>query len=151
PAHLHSPNASRTILSESGGYTNVEGERCEASRGDLILTPHGTWHDHGNDGDKPVVWIDTLDWPLLEFLDCIWLDGDLPGATDNRRIQPVMQAPGYSKALYGRGGIVPQFVNHSRGIGASTTPYFHFRGSDIRESLMELRRQKGDRFEGIAL
>jgi gentisate 1,2-dioxygenase len=29
-------NASRTILSERGRYTNVEGERCEAVRGDLI-------------------------------------------------------------------------------------------------------------------
>ena len=65
PAHIHSPNASRTILSDNGGYTNIEGERCEASRGDLILTPNGTWHDHGNDGDKPVIWIDMLDWPLM--------------------------------------------------------------------------------------
>jgi len=31
PAHVHSPNASRTILSDKGGYTNVEGERCEDS------------------------------------------------------------------------------------------------------------------------
>ena len=30
PAHVHCPNASRTILSDKGGYTNVEGERCEA-------------------------------------------------------------------------------------------------------------------------
>jgi gentisate 1,2-dioxygenase len=33
PAHIHSANASRTILSERGGYTNVEGERCEPVRG----------------------------------------------------------------------------------------------------------------------
>src|SRR5438067_1522892 len=46
PAHIHSANASRTILSERGGYTNVEGERCEAARGGLIITPNGTWHDH---------------------------------------------------------------------------------------------------------
>ena len=26
PVHLHSPNASRTILSKTGGYTVVEGE-----------------------------------------------------------------------------------------------------------------------------
>ena len=39
PVHIHTPNASRTILSENGGYTVVEGERCAASRGDLILTP----------------------------------------------------------------------------------------------------------------
>jgi len=42
PVHLHSPNASRTILSDKGGYTVVEGERCTATRGDLILTPNGT-------------------------------------------------------------------------------------------------------------
>src|SRR5215813_10750575 len=80
PAHIHSANASRTILSEKGGYTNVEGERCEAVRGDLIITPNGTWHDHGNDSSTPVVWIDMLDWPLLEFLDAAWVDHDLPGA-----------------------------------------------------------------------
>jgi gentisate 1,2-dioxygenase len=35
PVHLHSPNASRTILSNKGGYTVVEGERVTANRGDL--------------------------------------------------------------------------------------------------------------------
>jgi gentisate 1,2-dioxygenase len=45
PVHMHTPNASRTILSENGGYTTIEGERCLAVRGDLILTPNGTWHD----------------------------------------------------------------------------------------------------------
>ena len=29
PVHLHSPNASRTILSDKGGYTMVEGERVD--------------------------------------------------------------------------------------------------------------------------
>ena len=55
-------------------YTNIEGERCEASRGDLILTPNGTWHDHGNEGTTPVIWIDMLDWPLMEMFDCAWVD-----------------------------------------------------------------------------
>src|SRR5262249_22836469 len=40
PVHIHTPNASRTILSDNGGYTTIEGERCEAARGDLILTPN---------------------------------------------------------------------------------------------------------------
>ena len=83
PVHLHSPNASRTILSDKGGYTVVEGERCTADRGDLILTPNGTWHDHGNDYSEPVIWIDTLDWPLMEFLDAAWVDHDMPGAQGN--------------------------------------------------------------------
>ena len=92
PVHIHTPNASRTILSDKGGYTTIEGERCEAARGDLILTPNGTWHDHGNDGAEPVVWIDVLDFPLMEFLDCVWLDEAYPGKTDgNARAQQVVR------------------------------------------------------------
>src|SRR5205823_202301 len=33
PQHLHTPSASRTILSNTGGYTLIEGEQCAASRG----------------------------------------------------------------------------------------------------------------------
>src|SRR6202166_3521192 len=106
PVHLHAPNASRTILSENGGYTTIEGERCAASRGDLILTPHGTWHDHGNDGATPVVWADILDFPLLEFLDCSWIDEDFPGEREgNARAQKPVHDDGYSRRLYGAGGI----------------------------------------------
>ena len=47
-AHIHTPAASRMVLkSDGGGYTTVEGEKCFCERGDLILTPGGTWHDHG--------------------------------------------------------------------------------------------------------
>jgi hypothetical protein len=90
PVHLHSPNASRTILSNKGGYTVVEGERCTAERGDLILTPNGTWHDHGNDSGEPVIWIDMLDWPLMEFLDAAWVDHDMPGAQGNAKAADVL-------------------------------------------------------------
>ncbi|MBV9378362.1 MAG: cupin domain-containing protein [Alphaproteobacteria bacterium] len=100
PVHIHTPNASRTILSEEGGYTTIDGERCEAARGDLILTPNGTWHDHGNDGDEPVMWVDVLDFPLMEFLDCVWLDEAYPGETDgNARAQRVVRSPGLAEAL----------------------------------------------------
>jgi len=152
PVHLHAPNASRTILSENGGYTTIEGERCEASRGDLILTPNGTWHDHGNDGATPVVWADILDFPLLEFLDCNWIDEDFPGErAGNARAQAPVHSNGYSARLYGAGGIVPGFVSHQRGIGHATSPVFHYRGSVIREALADLRGERGDPYEGISL
>jgi len=152
PVHMHTPNASRTILSENGGYTTIEGERCRATRGDLILTPHGTWHDHGNDGATPVVWADILDFPLLEFLDCNWIDEDFPGAREgNARAQAPTLADGYSARLYGAGGIVPNFVSHQRGIGRETTPVFHYRGSAIRAALDALRGEAGDPYEGISI
>ena len=151
-AHLHSPNASRTILSENGGYTTIEGERCRAARGDLILTPNGTWHDHGNDGADPVMWIDTLDWPVLEVLDCIWLDEDAPGLAGNERAQKVTLPKGYSQALYGMGGMTPRKADHRRGIGNRVSPFFHYKGSEIREALSAMQSAgERDRHEGTAL
>ena len=140
-----------TILSRQGGYTVVEGERCEAARGDIILTPNGTWHDHGNDAQEPVVWIDTLDWPLLEFLDIIWLDEDLPAANsrENLRAQKTVHESGYSRRLYGSGGMVPKFVSHQRGIGHNLSPYVHFYGADILSTLQAMRAHAGDAYEGI--
>jgi gentisate 1,2-dioxygenase len=152
PVHIHTPNASRTILSDTGGYTTIDGERCEAARGDLILTPNGTWHDHGNDGLEPVVWIDVLDFPLMEFLDCVWLDEVFAGETQgNARAQRATRAPSYSQNLYGRGGLVPRFVSHRRGFGRDTTPMFHYRGGEIRQALDGLRREAGNPYEGVAL
>ena len=152
PVHIHTPNASRTILSENGGYTTVEGERCEASRGDLILTPHGMWHDHGNDGATPVVWIDVLDFPLIEYLDCLWLDDEFEGdKLSNSRAQAPTHASGYSHRLYGQGGLMPGFVSHQRGIGRGANPMIHYRGADVLEALKKLAKEKGDPYEGISL
>jgi gentisate 1,2-dioxygenase len=152
PVHVHTPNASRTILSENGGYTVVEGERCAAARGDLILTPHGTWHDHGNDGATPVVWIDVLDFPLMEFLDCVWLDDEFHGEREgNSRAQAAKHTDGYSGKLYGAGGLLPGFVLHQRGIGAGATPMIHYRGADVRAALAGLAGETGDPYEGITL
>jgi len=152
PVHVHSPNASRTILSNSGGYTMVEGERCEASRGDLILTPNGTWHDHGNDSGEPVVWMDVLDWPVLEFLDCIWLDDDFEGdAGEHPRSQKMTHASGHSARLYGAGGLMPTFAPAQRGFGHATSPMVHYKGVDIRRSLNDLRGEQGDAYEGVSL
>jgi len=153
PAHIHSANASRTILSEQGGYTNVEGERCEAVRGDLIVTPNGTWHDHGNDSDTPVIWIDMLDWPLMEVLDCAWVDLDYRGASaeSNAKIQKTVYADGHSGRLYGHGGLKPTFVSHQRGWGHHADAMIHYRGADVREALDGLRKEAGDPYEAIQL
>jgi gentisate 1,2-dioxygenase len=153
PAHIHSANASRTILSERGGYTNVEGERCEAVRGDLIVTPNGTWHDHGNDADTPVVWIDMLDWPLMEVLDCAWVDLDYrgAGAESNTKIQRTIYTDGHSGRLYGHGGLKPTFASHQRGWGQHADAMIHYRGADVREALDGLRKEAGDPYEAIQL
>jgi len=69
PVHCHSQSALRLVLDGEGAYTAVDGERTTMRRGDFIITPSRTWHDHGNPGNQPVVWLDGLDIPLVQFLD----------------------------------------------------------------------------------
>ena len=147
PTHVHTPNASRTILSAEGGYSTIEGERCAARRGDLILTPNGTWHGHGNDSAEPVIWMDVLDWPLLEYLDCIWIEEEDPAATANRPVP----APDYSKRLYGTGGLVPRFAEHRHGIGQGASPMFHYDGAATMAALEALAGEEGSPYDGILM
>ena len=68
-SHRHTQSALRLVLEGEGAYTAVDGERRTMRRGDFIITPNWTWHDHGNLGSEPVVWLDGLDIPLVRFLD----------------------------------------------------------------------------------
>ena len=69
PAHRHTPSAVRIIVEGKGGYTVVDGEKLPMNRGDLVLTPGGEWHDHGHEGEEPVIWLDALDLPLFVYLE----------------------------------------------------------------------------------
>ena len=69
PAHRHTQTALRLVLDGEGAYTAVDGERTTMRYGDFIITPSWTFHDHGNVGPDPVVWLDGLDIPLVRFLD----------------------------------------------------------------------------------
>jgi gentisate 1,2-dioxygenase len=68
-AHRHSAAALRLIIEGSGGYTVVDGERVPMYPGDLVLTPNWSWHDHANDTDAPMIWLDGLDTPLVRMLE----------------------------------------------------------------------------------
>ena len=69
PSHKHTPNAVRMIVEGEGAYTTVNGEKCPMHRGDLILTPTGLWHEHGHEGNAPVIWLDVLDLPLVYYME----------------------------------------------------------------------------------
>ena len=67
-AHRHTPAALRFVLQGNGAYTTVNGQQCVMEPGDLILTPKLTWHDHSNDSSEPMLWLDGLDFPLVQAL-----------------------------------------------------------------------------------
>jgi gentisate 1,2-dioxygenase len=64
-------------------------------RGDFIITPSWTWHDHGNLGNEPVVWLDGLDIPLLRFLAAGFAE------KSEERSQTELRPEGDSLARYG--------------------------------------------------
>jgi gentisate 1,2-dioxygenase len=87
-SHRHSASALRFILEGNGAYTSVDGERLTMKPGDFILTPFWSFHDHGNPGSEPVVWLDGLDIPIVNMFDTSFFekndhhdhDGDDEGA-----------------------------------------------------------------------
>jgi gentisate 1,2-dioxygenase len=129
PSHRHTQSALRFIVEGTGAYTAVDGERVTMHPGDFIITPSWTWHDHGNPGSDPVVWLDGLDVPMVAYFDAGFMER-YPDAT-----QPVTRAEGDSLARYGSNllpvGYAPQSL---------TTPVFSYPYAQTRAALERLRR-----------
>ena len=131
PSHRHTPNAVRMVVEGSGAWTTVDGEKCPMSRGDLILTPTGLWHEHGHDGTEPVVWLDVLDLPLVYYTETSYV---IPGER-----QPVK--PGRGDRAYARGGVAPSPVF---GRNASAYPMLRYPWADARAALQSLADDRPD-------
>ena len=100
PSHRHTPNAVRMVVEGAGAWSTVDGEKCAMQRGDLILTPTGLWHEHGHDGNEPVVWLDVLDLPLVYYMEASYhVDGGRQAVK-----------PGHGERAYSRGGLLPSAV-----------------------------------------
>jgi gentisate 1,2-dioxygenase len=67
PAHRHVSSAIRFVLDGEGAYTAVEGEKAFMARGDFVITANWAPHDHGNPSEKPMLWLDVLDFPAVNF------------------------------------------------------------------------------------
>lgn len=99
PNHRHTPSAIRFAVEGTGAYTVVEGEKLPMERGDLILTPPQLWHEHGHEGQGPVVWLDALDLPLIHDIEASYcIDGTS---------QPIANRPDASQTAYRRAGLLP--------------------------------------------
>ena len=91
-----------------------------------------------------MIWADTLDWPLIDFLGCAWARDDTENAVEHGN-----PADGFSGRFYGRGGIRPLFAPHHRGSGEGNSPMFLYSRDDIRGALDDLAGFDGDPHEGI--
>ena len=140
PAHRHSQSALRLVLEGEGAYTAVDGERTTMRRGDFIITPSMTWHDHGNLGDEPVVWLDGLDIPLVQFLDA--------GFAEKSTVvtQMTTRPEGCALSSYGHNMVPIDFYQSS----AEPTRVFVYPYRQTRNALMGLDSLPADPWHGHA-
>ena len=152
PPHRHSPNAVRLGLTGALNFTGVEGENITFGAGDLVLTPHDTWHNHGNQGEEAAINLSVLDLPLVETLNSMYFEHDYSEEEEGKRVRRTMQsarfAPDYSQRTYGEGGLLPRFLSHHRGTGAAS-PMYVYRYERMRELLEGFRNQDGDPYEAL--
>ena len=153
PAHRHSPNAIRFGLTGHTNFTGVEGEPITFGPGDLVLTPHDTWHNHGNEGEGGAVNLSVLDMPLVNVLNATYFESDyFEEDEQGRRIRKETQEdrfhPEHSRRTYGQGGLLPRSVSHDRGTG-NASPMYVYRWEATRELLENLRDLEGTPWDGV--
>lgn len=140
-AHRHTPTAIRFIIEGSGAYTAVDGERVYMEPGDLILTPSWAWHDHGNETQERVVWMDGLDIPLIASLEAMFFQF--------YKEQQVLaeRPPNASQSMYGHAQLNPTWVKER----PKSSPLLLYSWEQTWGALNALRAHEGSAVDGIAL
>jgi gentisate 1,2-dioxygenase len=117
PSHRHTPSALRFIVEGEGAYTAVAGEKLPMKPGDFVVTPAWAWHDHGNLGREPVVWLDGLDTPFARFFGAAFYE---PYPTDQ---QPLDRPQGESVDVYGANLLPADYESDGRSDPVLIYPY----------------------------
>jgi gentisate 1,2-dioxygenase len=131
PAHRHVASALRFIIEGRDAYTAVGGEKTMMEPGDFVITPSMAWHDHGNVGSEPMVWLDGLDMHIVNMLSASFRDG-YPGT-----VHPVDRPDGAAMAEAGSNMLPVDMVHKSQ-----STPIFNYPYARTREALDKLARYR---------
>ena len=130
-AHSHSQSALRFVMDGAGAHTSVNGERTLMEFGDFVITPPQAWHDHGNQTQEPMIWLDGLDIPMVSFFDASFAEG--LGADE----QEITRETGDSLARYGA-NMLPVDFKQDR----LASPIFNYPYARSREALYHMQRQQ---------
>jgi gentisate 1,2-dioxygenase len=142
PSHRHTQSAFRFVLAGDGAATSVDGDIVMMSRGDVILTPRWTWHEHRSVSKLPTMWLDGLDIPLVHYLDAGLYEQ--PG--QRKTPEPWEGGPSRSERLWGQPGIRPQLPS-----GPTRSSLLVYRWTQINAALtrlLELQRDGADSLPG---
>ena len=140
-AHRHTPTAIRFIIEGTGAYTAVDGERVYMAPGDLILTPSWAWHDHGNETQDRVVWMDGLDIPLIASLEAMFFQFYSSAQV------PTSRPANASRQMYGHAHITPTWVKEK----GQSSPLLLYSWEQAWRALSALREHEGSAHDGVLL
>jgi gentisate 1,2-dioxygenase len=140
PSHRHTQNAHRFITNGEGAYTIVQGQRIFMEEGDYLISPKNVWHGHEHLGDKPMIWMDVLDIPMLYAM----------GATFFEDYPELLQAPevpdNYGAQRY-EGGMVRPISDRV----PSIAPVGQYKWKQTVAAIDGLSRFEPDQCDGYAV
>lgn len=139
-AHAHSASALRFIIEGEGAYTIVDGHKVNLAARDLVLTPNGTWHEHGVEASgTPCIWQDGLDIPLVNAM-----EANFYCVHPNLRQEITHPVEDTSKT-WGNAALRPAAANWAKGY----SPLFKYEWSATYDSLCRFAEvDPGSAFDG---
>ncbi len=141
-AHRTMRSETRLVWQASPGAVFIcEGEAYPMERGDVVITPSWTFHDHYNEGTEPAIWIDAFD---NGYNNGAFINERLP---DDAPYQEVVRPPEYTRKTRG----------HARQLATSgpgfPLPSMRYRWSETQAALDALQNAEvgGDPYDGMHL
>jgi len=141
PSHRHVAAAIRFIIRGEGTVTIVNGEPAPMRPGDLVLTPSLYWHGHVSEGSGPMMWMDSLDAPLVGMLRVGMQQEPYPD-----EIEPATRPLGDSYNRFGIGHLRPVWEKQQ----SPVSPLLSFPWEQTERALHELARSGSSPFDDIA-
>lgn len=143
-AHRHAASALRFIMEGRGAYTVVDGHKVTLSARDFVITPNGTWHEHGVDADgAQCIWQDGLDIPLVNALEAGWYEVH---ADIRQQVRyPVNDSP----SLFSGPGLLPET---GRGWSKPYSPLLRYAWDPTYEALLHhAGASDGSPYDGVLM
>jgi len=142
-AHAHSASALRFIMEGRGAYTIVDGHKMTLGVNDFVLTPNGTWHEHGVESDgAPCIWQDGLDIPFVNAMEANFY------CVHPQMNQTVAFPVNDMRNAWGSPGLLPATGSWSK----SYSPLFKYEWGPTYEALTRCSRaMDGSAHDGILM
>ena len=141
-SHRHSASALRLVIEGSGAYTAVDGEKSYMDPGDFVTTPNWTWHDHGNESDGAMIWLDGLDVPFVQMTETSFYE------VYSEEQFPIASPDDMSIRMYGGGALRPTWVKHNQYF----SPLLNYKFTKTYETLKAMAEDTdGSPYDGVSV